>query len=165
MYRPLWSDQILGEVGDALEKKLYRTPFQRQRRLAAMRRAFPEATVDVPADLIEAITCIPDPKDRHVLAAAIRGPANAIITLNTKHFPAECLRQYDLVCQTPDEFLMHQFYLAPEQVLQKIDYQAAAIVQERAVLIQKLRPMVPSFAALAEMGLFTSEPEEGENQT
>jgi hypothetical protein len=35
-YCPLWSEQILLEVGDALEKKLKRTAFQRQRRLHSM---------------------------------------------------------------------------------------------------------------------------------
>src|ERR1700676_1831610 len=68
-YRPLWSEQILAEVGDALEKKLRRTAFQRKRRIQAMRSAFPDAEVDVPADLARAITGIPDPDDQHVVAA------------------------------------------------------------------------------------------------
>src|SRR5271168_656532 len=72
LYRPLWSDSILEEVGAALEKMKY-GPAQVKRRLDAMRNAFPEAFVQVPDDLVQALTCIPDPKDRHVLAAAIRG--------------------------------------------------------------------------------------------
>src|ERR1700719_2614268 len=70
LYRPIWSEQILLEVGGALAKKLNRSPLQVRRRLTQMRAAFPEASIDVPEDLIEAIVCIPDADDRHVMAAA-----------------------------------------------------------------------------------------------
>jgi predicted nucleic acid-binding protein len=151
-YRPLWSERILLEVGNAMENKLHCSPIQVQRRLAQMRAAFPEASVDVPQHLIEAIICIPDADDRHVMAAAIRGNASAIITANTKHFPAECLGQYGIDCQTPDEFLMHQFQLDPEQVLEKLDSQGSNIGKDRAYVVERLRVMVPTFAALIEYG-------------
>ncbi len=123
-----------------------------------MREAFPEASVDVPDDLIEAIACIPDPDDRHVMAAAIRGNANAIITTNTRHFPADCLGQYGIDCQTPDEFLMHQFHLDPEQVLEKLDSQGSNIGKDRAYIVERLRVMVPTFSALVDYGpKFTQE--------
>lgn len=151
-YRPLWSEEILREVGDALEKKLHRSPIQVRRRLMHMRKAFPEASVDVPADLIQAMVCLPDPNDRHVLAAAIGGNANAIITVNTRHFPAECLEPYGIECQAPDEFLMHQFHLDPEQMLEKLDGQSSNIGKDRRYIIERLRVMVPKFAALVECG-------------
>ena len=151
-YRPLWSEEILQEVGDALEKKLHRSPIQVRRRLAQMREAFPEASVDVPADLIPAMVRIPDPNDRHVLAAAICGNANAIITVNTRHFPAECLGQYGIEFQTPDEFLAYQFHLDPEQILEKLDGQSSNIGKDRRYIIERLRVMVPTFAALVEYG-------------
>ena len=47
LYRPLWSEEILHEVSHALEEFGY-TQQQRDRRLQAMRTAFPEAIVDVP---------------------------------------------------------------------------------------------------------------------
>jgi hypothetical protein len=59
MYRPLWSQRILLEMGNALEKKLKRSAFQRDRRVLAMRAAFPEAEVSFPEDLAKAVTCIP----------------------------------------------------------------------------------------------------------
>lgn len=82
MYRPIWSEEILREVGSALGNRLKRTPEQIASRLTAMLEAFPEAMVGFPAALPEAFACIPDPKDRHVLAAAVRGHANAIVTFN-----------------------------------------------------------------------------------
>jgi len=48
MYRPLWSDQILQEVGIALEKKLGYSTAQTGYRLARMKEAFPEALVCIP---------------------------------------------------------------------------------------------------------------------
>lgn len=153
MYRPLWSEQILREVGDALEKKLKRTASQRQRRLDSMRSAFPDAGVDVPIDLAGAITCLPDPSDRHVVAAAISGLADAIVTFNMRHFPPECTQRYGVDCQTPDQFLVQQFGMVPELVLEKLDSQAAALGQERSFITQRLRKMVPSFAGLVDLGI------------
>jgi predicted nucleic acid-binding protein len=153
IYRPLWSEQILLEVGNALEKKLNRTRLQRERRIHAMQSAFPEAEIIFPMYLVKAITRIPDPSDRHVVAAAISGSADAIVTLNTKHFPADCIEQYGLVCQTPDEFLVQQFHLAPDLVLDKLDSQAAALGLQRPLIIQKLKKMVPSFTGLLELGI------------
>jgi predicted nucleic acid-binding protein len=153
MCRPLWSERILFEMGSAREKKLKHTAFQRERRLLAMRSAFPEACVNFPEHLANAVTCIPDLNDRHVVAAAIFGSADLIVTLNKKHFPANCIEQYGLVCETPDEFLMRQFQLAPELVLEKIDLQATALGQERSFVIQLLRKMTPGFAGLVEKGV------------
>lgn len=138
LYRPLWSEPILQEVGVVLERWKY-TAKQRNRRLSVMREHFPEALVEVPKDLPSALTCIPDPDDRHVVAAAIRGHANAIITLNERDFPPDCLKSYDILRQTPDEFLVHQFHLNPDLVLEKIDFQAAAIRQPREAIIKRLR--------------------------
>jgi predicted nucleic acid-binding protein len=156
MYRPLWSERILREVGDALEKKLKRTAFQRERRVLAMRGAFPEAEVGFPDDLAKGVTCIPDLNDRHVVAAAISGAADIIVTLNKKHFPTSCIAQYSLSCQTPDEFLVRQFLLAPELVLEKVDLQAATLGQERAFIVEQLRKMTPLFAGLLEEGFLAT---------
>jgi predicted nucleic acid-binding protein len=152
MYRPLWSERILLELGNALERKLKRTAFQRERRVLAMRGAFPEAEISFPEDLAKGVTCIPDLNDRHVVAAAIFGAADIIVTLNKKHFPANCIEQYGLVCETPDEFLMRQFHLAPELVLEKVDMQAAALSQGRSFIVQLLQTMTPGFASLVEKG-------------
>jgi hypothetical protein len=83
-----------------------------------MRDHFPEAMLQITPEIVGAIPCLPDANDRHVVAAAILGHANAIITANTKDFPAECLSEYDLVCQTPDEFLVRQYHLNAEVVLE-----------------------------------------------
>lgn len=145
-YRPLWSEEILREVGDVLENRLGYSLAQRERRITQMKRAFPEAVVQLPVKL-DSFNC-PDAKDRHVLAAAVRGQANAIITSNTKHFPEACIEEYGLLCQSPDDFLVHQFWLNPPLVMDKLDQQAAVIRKTRTDMIEKLRRDVPQFAEL-----------------
>ena len=60
---------------------------------------------------------MPDENDRHVLAAAIRGNADAIVSLNTKDFPAHVLAQFDVEVQTPDQFVLNQIMLNPPRAL------------------------------------------------
>jgi len=55
-------------------------------------------------DLIPGLT-LPDPDDRHVLAAAIRAGADAIVTLNLADFPPEALAKYDIEALHPDELI------------------------------------------------------------
>ena len=150
MYRPLWSEPILAEVATALGRDLRLTPVQIERRLRSMREAFPEASISIPPELPPALNGIPDPGDQHVLAAAIRGQAHAIVTRNVRHFPDVYIHSYNVLCQTPDDFLTHQFHLNPAQVLEKLDAQAAAIRQGRDQVIALLMPMVPGFIALVE---------------
>ncbi len=67
--------------------------------------------------LIKTIT-LPDKNDRHVLAAAIRGRADVIVTFNLKDFPASALKPYDIEVQHPDEFMAHLIDLEPRAVLE-----------------------------------------------
>lgn len=62
-------------------------------------------------DLIEVLT-LPDQDDRHVLAVAIKGWADLIVTSNLKDFPADVLGRWGIEAQHPDEFLTHQFHLS-----------------------------------------------------
>ena len=117
-----------------------------------MRETFPEAIVAIPDHLTDGLLCIPDLNDRHVLAAAIAGRANAILTLNRRDFPTECLAQYDIERMSPDDFLVHQYHLNPEAVLDKIDAQAAAIRETRDTVVKRFREhlQAPRFADIVE---------------
>ncbi len=115
-----------------------------------MIQAFPEAMVSVPHELLRAVECIPDKEDRHVLAAAIMARANTIVTQNTKHFPKECLDQYGVICQTADEFLIHQYHLSPQLILDKLDDQASGISQDRKYVVASLRVFAGGFGNLLE---------------
>ena len=56
--------------------------------------------------LIDSLT-LPDPDDRHVLAAAIVGECNVIITQNLKDFPEVSLSPHDIMAQHPDDFMLN----------------------------------------------------------
>ncbi len=59
---------------------------------------------------------LPDPKDRHVLAAAIHSSADVIVTFNLKDFPEAALGPYGIEAHHPDSFLLFQLDLTPEVV-------------------------------------------------
>lgn len=149
-YRPLWSTEILQEVAGALVRKLDKTPQQAQHRINQMQEAFPEALVTVPLGIIKAMEGMPDEKDRHVLAAAVKGGAHAIVTQNLKHFPKSCLDEYGILCQSADDFLVHQYYLREYQILEKLDAQASNLGLERTAIVEDLKRLAPKFAALLE---------------
>jgi gamma-glutamylcysteine synthetase len=48
---------------------------------------------------------LPDLDDRHIVATAIKAQANIIVTINTKDFPKEELKRWNIVCQHPDDFI------------------------------------------------------------
>jgi hypothetical protein len=69
-----------------------------------MNSAFPDADIKNYADLKEGIV-LPDKDNRRVLAAAIRGNADVIVTCYLKDFPSENLKKYDIEAQHPDKFV------------------------------------------------------------
>jgi predicted nucleic acid-binding protein len=97
LYQPLWSDDILIELNRNLVE-VGIAPGAVERTITAMRTHFDDAEVTGYANLTETMTC--DPKDRHVLAAAVRGEADALVTFNAKDFPPASLAAYPLNCSS-----------------------------------------------------------------
>jgi hypothetical protein len=99
---------------------------------------------------------LPDPDDRHVLAAAIRCGAQVIVTMNLRHFPPESLRRYHIDPQHPDDFVLGLIDLAPGAVASIVMQQAAALKnppRSPAELLGTLRDqtLVQSVARLREL--------------
>jgi predicted nucleic acid-binding protein len=126
LYRPIWSDRILGEVERALIDNIGLSAQKAKRRIHVMTEFFDEACVEGYEDLIADMPSV-DPDDRHVMAAAVRSGAQTIVTANLRHFPPEILKKFDVEIQSPDEFLVHQFHLAPRDVADRLRRQAAEI--------------------------------------
>ncbi|GAA1349163.1 hypothetical protein GCM10009595_07560 [Falsarthrobacter nasiphocae] len=84
-----------------------------------MQLSFPTAMVEGFDDLTDSMTN--DPKDRHVLAAAVRGIAELIVPSNVKDFPRAACAPYDIDVRTPDDFLTDQLDLYPTKTLKVLN--------------------------------------------
>jgi predicted nucleic acid-binding protein len=124
LYCPRWSEDILEELRRGLVDKRGLTEEQAQHLLLQMRAAFPEATVTGYEYLIGGLANHPD--DRHVLAAAVYVGAQFIVTSNLRDFPKDVLSTYDIVPESPDEFLSHLADLYPATMAQILIDQNAA---------------------------------------
>ncbi|MCQ9676979.1 MULTISPECIES: putative toxin-antitoxin system toxin component, PIN family [Corynebacterium] len=153
LYRPLWSDRILEEVSLAVGRIHPELPPEAvERRIAVMQDFFDDANV-TSWEVLESVVALPDPDDAHVLAAAIQGRADVIVTFNVKDFPRDELQRFGIDVQTPDEFLLNQLDLDPDEVLACLARQAGALksppVQLRELLdgLEKLK--IQGFTSVA----------------
>ncbi len=90
-----WSARILEEWARAARKLGPGGEVQARGEIAQVRARFPEAVVPEQPGL-EARLWLPDPADVHVLAAAIAGAADLILTANAKDFPRGILTEEGL---------------------------------------------------------------------
>jgi hypothetical protein len=125
LYVPKWSEDIINETVKTLQNRMGVAPDRTDHLVAELRQAFPEAWVCGYQGLQDSLRV--HPKDRHVLAAAIKCSAQTIVTFNLKDFPPEGLTPFDIEAIHPDEFLVNQFYLDNALVTQKFTEQAIAI--------------------------------------
>jgi len=141
-FRPLWSKHILDEVKNTLIKFGY-TEAQAMRRIQAMRAAFPEALVAGYERLIPAMAN--HPKDRHVLAAAVRAGADCIVTYNVADFPSASLDPFGIECIPTEEFLRDQHSLEADGFIAILE-EARDSSRTLADLIASLSKHVPKLA-------------------
>jgi predicted nucleic acid-binding protein len=117
-YTPLWSARILEEWQRAAVKLGPTGPAQAAGEVALLRADWPKAELAASPGL-EARLWLPDPNDIHVLASAVSGSADAIITLNAKDFPRGELAAQGLARIDPDRFL-YEFWLSDPSGLQAV---------------------------------------------
>ena len=124
VFQVRWSPDVLDEMQRAIERHVARKN-PPQLSVAAggakyirklIEDAFPEALVPRTSyePLIEVMTN--HKKDRHVLAAAVAGRADVLVTFNVRDFPREACEPYGIEVQDPDTFLVHQFGLVPDSI-------------------------------------------------
>jgi len=114
LFLPYWGQQILEEVWRTYAVKFKRGAQYAHARLAEFTVGFPDALL---SDLEPTITqCTNDPKDRHVLAAAIKAQAQVIVTFNQKHFAPEHLEKWGIVAMHPSDFLLELYAQSPDAV-------------------------------------------------
>ena len=118
---PRWTRRIHDEwvrnlvaTGRVLPERLSRT-------LSIMERVLPGADVPGWERRLPEVPALPDPDDRHVVAAALDAPAPVILTLNLRDFPAPILAPLGLAAEHPDAFLCKLFGADPEAVRASVE--------------------------------------------
>ena len=104
-FSPLWSARILEEWRRAAIKLGPEGVAQAEGEAALLRAAWPKAQVELPEGLMARLY-LPDSADVHVLAAAIAGSADAIVTVNAKDFPRHILAEEGVARADPDALLV-----------------------------------------------------------
>jgi predicted nucleic acid-binding protein len=128
LYQARWSADVHTEWIRAVLRDHPHIPPSRLHDLRdAMDTRAQDAVVTGYENLIGSIT-LPDPDDRHVLAAAIIGRADIIVTRNLRDFPDTVLSRYNLRAQHPDEFIRHLLDLAPAAVVDAVRKQQAGLL-------------------------------------
>lgn len=144
LFLPYWSGRILDETDRTLVEQL-----GWPENLVAYRREqitshFPEAFIEG-FDPIE--VCVTnDPKDRHVLAAAIRGKCEVIVTFNLKDFPPESLEPWRIEAHHPSKFLASLYSINQGLVVQRLHEIGANLGKSVQQVIEQLAEPVPAFA-------------------
>ena len=103
LFTPKWSKHIFDEWLEVMERKGI-SPKDAIARTEIVNSAFPDALVENYEPLIDTLT-LPDEKDNHVLAAAIKTNASLIVTNNIKDFPKDYLASFGLSTKNADDFL------------------------------------------------------------
>jgi predicted nucleic acid-binding protein len=105
LFRARWSADIHAEWIAAVSEQRGIDPAALATRRECMDQAVPDGCVVGYEPLIAGLK-LPDPNDRHVLAAAIRCGASAIVTFNQKDFPAEIITPFGIHTRHPDDFIL-----------------------------------------------------------
>jgi hypothetical protein len=146
LYRAKWTDAIHDEwMRNVLQNRPDLKLEQLQRTRDLMNSNVRDCLVTGYETLIDAVT-LPDPGDRHVLAAAILAGADLIVTFNLNDFPKKDLQAYGIEAQHPDDFLTFQLDLAPNIV-------CAAAKRHRASLKTPPKDVDEYLATLEAQGL------------
>ena len=120
LFEPKWSPDIHGELIDTFRKIRPDIDPQRIERIwAEMNHYFPKALITGYEDLVDDLY-LPDPNDRHVLAAAIHADCDFIVTEDRKHFPVEVLETYGIMRLRPDDFLLMLLHSNPDDFIDAV---------------------------------------------
>jgi len=149
LFQAKWSADVHEEW---IRSLLRDRPDLPRKRLLPVRDAMDEHAGDCLVTGYEPLTeglQLPDPDDRHVLAAAIVGRADVIVTHNLKDFPAPVLAQYGIRAEHPDEFVRHLLDLSPFLAVD-------AVRDQQSTLTRPPMSMTELLALFERIGLTTT---------
>jgi hypothetical protein len=127
LFQVRWTDRIHDEwTRSVLADRPDIAPESLARCRALMDQHVPDCLVTGYEPLISTFT-LPDPDDRHVLAAAVHGGATSIVTFNLSDFPVSVLDPYRVEAIHPDEFVVRLWDESPAAVLEAARRQRAGL--------------------------------------
>ncbi len=164
-FRLRWSSQVLDETEAAIEeildgKGVADAAARAERARASMEAAFEDAMVEGFDNFLLAAAHIPDPDDRHVVAAAVKTRAAMIVTENLKDFPAAVLSDLNMEAKSADAFIADTIALDEARAVAAIRRmrerfkrpgmtpEELLLVIEAAVLIDKVNLLTPHVQSL-----------------
>lgn len=115
LFTPLWSDRLLEEWARAAARLGPEAEMQARSEIARLGAGWPDASIRAQPGL-ETRLWLPDPADIHVLAVAIAGSADVILTQNAKDFPRGLLAEEGLSRADPDGFLLGLWQANPAAI-------------------------------------------------
>ena len=141
LYKARWTNEIHDEwMRNVLKNRPDLTLQQLTRTKNLMNSCVRDCLVEGYQSLILSLK-LPDPNDRHVLAAAICCNANIIVTFNLKDFPADVLKQYGIKAQHPDKFVFYLFSLDCDRVCQAAKRQRNTLKNPPKTLLEYLETL------------------------
>ena len=146
LFRARWTEAIHEEwTRNLREARPDLPPAQLDRTRRLMNAAVPDSVVTGYEGRIETLH-LPDPDDRHVLAAAIHARAQVIVTLNLRDFPSAALVDFGLRAEPPDAFVSGLLREHPQEV-------TAALARQRRRLNNPPQSVEEFLATLSRQGL------------
>ena len=143
LYIPFFSEELITEA-ERTHRKLNWPENLVQSFSSALRAHFPESLVTYPPALPQTFTN--DPKDRHVLAAAVASKSEVIVTFNLKHFRAKDLAPWGVEAQHPQDFLLSLYDLKGPRVFVCLSEMAIKRRKDLAQVLGALKKYIPTFA-------------------
>jgi hypothetical protein len=148
LYQVRWTDEILAGAFRNLVKDGRINKIQADRLNQVMNQAFPEALIEMTDDLLPCMDN--DEGDRHVLAAALVGKAEIIVTNNLKHFPQQSLEKFNVIAYDADDFLLSLLDLFGDRLISVLETQASRTQKPNLAvsdLLNFLNNSVPNFSS------------------
>lgn len=139
LLRPMWSEDVMVEWRRSIKRRYADvTDAQLDQLRHIMDEQFPDAEVTGYQSFVEALE-LPDKDDRHVLAAAIVGRCNGIVTANLKHFPNDVVNKFGIEVVHPDDFIVN--------IIDLDESKAIAACKRHREAMSKTCPNVEEFLA------------------
>lgn len=150
---PHWSREILDEVYRTQTTKLDWPTRLADSFRSEVQREFPDAEISGYESLVDGLEV--DPKDRHVLAAAIRGNCQLLVTFNLKHFPGAATKPWGIEVAHPQDYLIVLYEMEPKLVMGRLGEIAGRRKLEIEDVLIRLGKSLPAFSrkALDDLGV------------